>query len=221
MIAATPIDILKAWMAFRIADFAAPYMSSVFDLANFDFRQKTLSGQMEPAPRWKRGKLAVAGEDCGADPASCFGTLDWAAGELYAERYFPAATKAAIEVLVGNMKAAFRQRLEDLDWMSQATKAEALKKLDTYTIKVGYPDKCARLFQRRHPPMTIFRQCPPGRGRRTGISMWSQHAGPVDKTDWSMTPQTNDAYNGSLARHRLPGRHPAGADLRCQRRSRN
>lgn len=196
-IAATPISTLKAWMAFRVADSAAPYMSSAFDQANFDFRQKTLSGQKEPAPRWKRAKLAVAGDDCGANPASCFGTLDWGVGELYSERYFPAATKAAIEALVGNIKAAFRRRLQTLDWMSPATKKEALKKLDTYTIKVGYPDKW-----RDYSGVVIRRDDLLGNVRRAAAADWAFYVGrskgAVDKADWSMTPQTNDAYNGSL-----------------------
>ena len=196
-VAATPLDTLKAWMAFRTADAAAPYLSVPFDSARFDFRQKTLQGQAEEAPRWKRAKVAVGGDDCGANPASCFGTLDWGVGKLYAERYFPAPTKAAITELVGNIKAAFRNRLEHLDWMGAATKKEALKKLDTYTIKVGYPDKW-----RDYSNVVIRREDLVGNVRRAAAADWAfylqRSKGPVDKGDWQMTPQTNDAYNGSL-----------------------
>jgi putative endopeptidase len=195
--AAAPLGTVKAWMAFRVADQAAPYLSSPFTQAYSDFREKTLLGQTAQPPRWKRGKRAVAGDDCLADSTSCFGTLNWAAGQLYAERYFPPATKAQIEGLVGNLKAAFRHRLEHLDWMSPATKQEALKKLDTYTIKVGYPDKW-----RDYSNVVIKRDDLIGNVRRAAAADWAFYVnrskGPVDKADWGMTPQTNDAYNGSL-----------------------
>jgi len=188
---------VKAWMAFRAADQAAPYLSRPFADARFQFREKTLQGQAEQAPRWKRAKAAVAGGDCGADPASCFGTLDWATGKIYAERYFPAPTKAAITDLVGNIKAAFRHRIEKLDWMGPATKQEALKKLDTYAIKVGYPDTW-----REYSNVVMRRDDLLGNVRRAAAAVWAFYVnrskGPVDKGDWLMTPQTNDAYNGSL-----------------------
>jgi putative endopeptidase len=197
VIAATPLDTLKAWMAFRVADQAAPYLSTPFNQAYFAFREKELNGQAQQAPRWKRGKVAVGGDDCGANPGSCFGTLNWAVGRLYAERYFPAETKASIESLVADIKAAFRHRLETLTWMSPATKKEALKKLDTYTIKVGYPDKW-----RDYSNVVIRRDDLLGNVRRSAAADWAfyvaRSTGPVDKADWQMTPQTNDAYNGSL-----------------------
>ncbi|HWC56231.1 MAG TPA: M13 family metallopeptidase, partial [Sphingomicrobium sp.] len=197
VIASTPLDTLKAWMAFRVVDSAAPDLSKPFADANFDFRDKVLQGQAEQAPRWKRAKRAVGGDDCGADPGSCFGTLSWAVGQLYAERYFPASTKVQIEALVGNIKAAFRHRLQALDWMGPATKKEALKKLDTYTIKVGYPDRW-----RDYSNVVIRRDDLLGNVRRAAAADWAFYVnrskGPVDKGDWQMTPQTNDAYNGSL-----------------------
>ena len=197
VVASAPIDTVKAWMAFRVADQAAPYLSAAFSQAHSDFHEKTLLGQSAQPPRWKRGKRAVAGDDCGADPTSCFGTLNWAVGRLYSERYFPAATKAQIEGLVGNLKDAFRHRLENLEWMSPATKREALRKLDTYTIKVGYPDKW-----RDYSHVVIKRDDLVGNVRRSAVADWAFYVdrskGPVDKRDWFMTPQTNDAYNGTL-----------------------
>jgi putative endopeptidase len=194
---ATPLDTLKAWMAFRVADQAAPYLSKPFADARFAFRGKVLLGLAEDRARWKRAMLAVAGGDCGADPASCFGTFNWGVGEIYAERYFPPATKQRIELLVADVKNAFHKRLEQLDWMGPATKAEALKKLDTYTIKVGYPDKW-----RDYSNLVIRRDDLVGNVRRAAAADWQfnvdRSPGPVDKGDWLMTPQTNDAYNGSL-----------------------
>ena len=194
---AAPLDTLKAWMAFRVADQAAPYLSKPFADARFAFRGKVLLGLAEDRARWKRAMLAVAGGDCGADPPSCYGTFNWGVGQLYAERYFPPATKQRIELLVADVKGAFRHRLEQLDWMGPATKAEALKKLDTYTIKVGYPDKW-----RDYSKLVIRRDDLVGNVRRAAAADWQfnvdRSTGPVDKSDWLMTPQTNDAYNGSL-----------------------
>ena len=194
---AAPLDTLKAWMAFRVADQAAPYLSKPFADARFAFRGKVLLGLAEDRARWKRAMLAVAGGDCGADPPSCYGTFNWGVGQLYAERYFPPATKQRIELLVADVKGAFRHRLEQFDWMGPATKAEALKKLDTYTIKVGYPDKW-----RDYSKLVIRRDDLVGNVRRAAAADWQfyvdRSTGPVDKSDWLMTPQTNDAYNGSL-----------------------
>jgi len=197
VIASAPLDTVKAWMAFHVADNAAPYLSRPFSDARFAFREKTLLGQKEQAPRWKRAKLAVGGDDCGANPGSCFGTLNWAVGQLYAERFFPASTKAAIQSLVTDVKAAFRGRLQKLDWMGPATRTEALRKLDTYTIKVGYPDQW-----RDYSNVVVKRDDLVGNVRRAAAADWAffvnRSRGPVDKGDWLMTPQTNDAYNGSL-----------------------
>jgi putative endopeptidase len=194
---ATSLDTLKAWMAFRVVDSAAPYLPKPFADANFDFRGKTLLGQAQQPVRWKRAMLAVAGGDCGAAAGTCFGTFNWGVGQLYAERYFPAETKARIEALVDDVKAAFHNRIQHLDWMGPATRAEALKKLDTYTIKVGYPDK-----RRDYSTLVIRRDDLVGNVRRAAEADWQftvdRSKGPVDKDDWQMTPQTNDAYNGSL-----------------------
>jgi len=195
-IAATPVDTVKAWMAFRVADTAAPYLSQPFLDAYFQFREKKLAGQAGPKPRWKSGLAAVAGMDC-VDASTCLGSMNWAVGQLYSEQYFPPATKAAVDDLIGNLMKAFRSRIEKLDWMSPSTKAEALKKLDTYQIKVGYPDK-----PRDYSAIAIRRDDLLGNVRRLAAANWTFYAdrsrGPVDKSDWIMSPQTNNAYNGSL-----------------------
>ena len=197
--AATPADTIRAWLAFHVADAAAPYLSKPFADAHFDFQDRTMRGQAEQRARWKRAILAVAGGDCGQEPATCFGTLNWAVGDLYAQRYFPPATKAKVTELAANLKIAFRHRLERLDWMGPTTRAEALRKLDTYTIKVGYPDKP----QRDYLAVVIRRDDLLGDVRRAAAADWAfrvrRSVGPVvDRTSWDMTPQTNDAYNGSL-----------------------
>jgi putative endopeptidase len=194
----TSLETLQAWQAFNIADHAAPYLSKAFVDAFFEMRNKTLSGQAEQKVRWKRGVQAVSGGDYGAgDRYDRFGNLGWAVGQLYSAKYFPPAAKAKIEELVANLKIAMHERIKGLDWMGEATKAQALKKLDTYNIKVGYPDK-----PRDYSNVEIRDDDLIGNVRRTGTADWAFYVqrlpGPVDMSDWGMTPQTNDAYNGSL-----------------------
>jgi len=193
----TPVETLKAWLAFTVTDSAAPYLSDAFAEARFGFRGKILLGLKDQPARWRRGVKAVSGGDCGADPASCFGTLNWAVGELYSARYFPPEIKKSITALVGDVIAAYRHRIEGLDWMGEATRAEALRKLDTYVVKVGYPD-----HPRDYSSVAVLDDDLVGNVRRAAAADWAFYRGrsngPVDKTDWSMTPQTVDAYNGAL-----------------------
>jgi putative endopeptidase len=196
--AKTPIPTLQAWAAFHIADNAAPYLSKAFTDAYFEMHDKTLAGQQQQKVRWKRAVYAVGGGDFGVgDRFGTFGTLGFGVGQLYTAKYFPAEAKAKIEALVANLKAAYSKRIEKLDWMSPATKKEALKKLDTYNIKVGYPD-----HPRDYSKLVITDDDLVGDVRRAGAADWAFYTGrlfgPVDRSDWSMTPQTNDAYNGSL-----------------------
>ena len=195
----TPIDTLQAWLAFTLVDNAAFYLSKPFAHAAFEFRDKALFGQPEQEVRWKRALRAVSGGDCGEDPKQCFGTMNWAVGQLYAERYFLPETKAKVEALVANLKAAFHARLERLEWMSPETKAEALKKLDTYIVKVGYPNK-----PRDYSDLVIRDDDLIGDVRRAGEADWAFHVSrlpeTVDRDDWVMTPQTDDAGNGPTLR---------------------
>jgi len=196
--AQAPIETLQAWQAFEIADHAAPYLSKAFTEAYFDMHGKTLAGQQQQQVRWKRGVYAVSGGDfLVGDHFGTFGTLGFGVGQLYTAKYFGPDAKAKIEALVASLKAAYRARLEKLDWMGPKTKAEALEKLDTYTIKVAGPDR-----PRDYSKLRIADDDLVGDVRRAGAADWAFNLGrlfgPVDRGDWSMTPQTNDAYNGSL-----------------------
>lgn len=196
--AQTPMETLQAWQAFEIADNAAPYLSKAFTEAYFDMRGKTLAGQRQQQVRWKRGVYAVSGGDfLVGDRFGTFGTLGFGVGQLYNAKYFGPDAKAKIEALVASLKAAYRARLEKLDWMGPKTKPEALQKLDTYTIKVAGPD-----HPRDYSKLLITDDDLVGDVRRAGAADWAFYSGrlfgPVDRSDWSMTPQTNDAYNGSL-----------------------
>jgi putative endopeptidase len=196
--AKTPVDTLRAWHAVHLLDNAAPYLSKPFADAYFELHGKTLQGQREQKVRWKRAVYSVAGGDFGVgDHYGTFGTFGFGVGQLYAAKYFPPEAKAKIEALVQNLKAAYRVRIEKLDWMGEATKKEALKKLDTYTIKVGYPD-----HPRDYSKLVMRDDDLLGDVRRCAQSDWAfsmdRFDGSVDRADWGMTPQTNDAYNGSL-----------------------
>jgi putative endopeptidase len=193
-----PIETIRAWQAFHIADNAAPYLSKAFTDAYFELHNKTLSGQKEQQVRWKRAITTVSGGDFGVgDRFGTFGTMGFGAGQLYTAKYFPPEAKAKIQDLVTNLKAAYRVRIEKLDWMGPETKKEALKKLDTYTIKVGYPD-----HQRDYSKLVIRGDDLVGNVKRCAQADWDFYTGrfsaSVDRADWGMTPQTNDAYNGSL-----------------------
>ncbi|MEP6938480.1 MAG: M13 family metallopeptidase [Rudaea sp.] len=192
------IDTLKAWQAAHIADNAAAYLSKAFADASFELHNRTLGGQKQQALRWKRGVHAASGGDYGVgDRADTFGNLGWAVGQLYTAKYFPPQSRTKIEELVTNLKAAYHARIDKLDWMSAATKREALRKLETYTIKVGYPD-----HPRDYTNVEVRADDLVGNVLRAAKADWSFFVGrldgPVDRADWSMTPQTNDAYNGSL-----------------------
>jgi putative endopeptidase len=196
--ARTPVETLRAWHAVHIADNAAPFLSKSFADAYFQMHDKVLAGQKEQQVRWKRGVNAVSGGDfLVGNRLGTFGTLGFGVGQLYTAKYFGTEAKAKIEALVVNLKKAYRARLEKLDWMGPQTKAEALKKLDTYTIKVGYPDN-----SRDYSKLVIIDDDVVGNVRRAAAADWEFYSGRldglVDKSDWAMTPQTNDAYSGLL-----------------------
>jgi putative endopeptidase len=203
--ATTPLEVHKAWQAFTITDNAAFYLAKPFSQARFDFRNMTLLGQPEEAIRWKRAVYAVSGGDClsNSDRLDCFGNLGFGVGQLYAAQFFPPVSKAKVEALVADVKAAFRSRIERADWMSPTTKVEALQKLDSYQIKIGYPDRA-----RDYSGVEIRADDLVGNVRHAAEWDWRFHVdrlnGPVDRSDWLITPQTNDAYNGSLRDVVLP-----------------
>lgn len=196
--AKAPIETIRAWQTFHLADNAAPYLSKAFTGAYFELHAKTLSGQKEQQVRWKRAITAVSGGDFGVgDRFATFGTMGFGVGQLYTAKYFPPEAKEKIQSLVANLKDAYRARIEKLDWMGAETKKEALKKLDTYTIKVGYPD-----HPRDYSTLVVRADDLIGNVKRCAALDWDFYTGrffdPVDRSDWGMTPQTNDAYNGSL-----------------------
>jgi putative endopeptidase len=195
--AATPVETLKAWCAFNVADRAAPYLPSPFGTARFEFRGKALEGRVKMPPRWRRGVLAVSGGDCIQDASMCFGTLGFLVGQMYVEHYFQGQTKAKVEALVSELKSAYRQRIERLPWMSATTKQEALRKLAGYNVKVGFPE-----HPRDYSSVDVRSDDLVGDVRRAAAGDWKRlvgrSTGPVDWSDWLIPPQVSDAYNGYL-----------------------
>jgi putative endopeptidase len=179
--AKTPIETLKAWEAFSLADQAAPYLSKPFDEAHFEFHNKTLGGQQAQQPRWKRGVGLVDSQ------------IGEALGKLYVAAYFPAESKAKMLTLVGDIRTAMRARIEKLDWMSPTTKAKAFEKLDNLRVKIGYPDKW-----RDYSGLAIKDGDLYGDVERASAFDWNfrvgRLGGPVDKAEWGMTPPTINAY---------------------------
>ncbi len=177
----TPVETLQAWQAFHVADEAAPYLPARFVLAHFAFHGTALAGQVAEQPRWKR---AVALID---------GALGEALGRDYVARHFPPDARAKAEDLVAQLKRAMRGRIENLAWMSPETKVRAVEKLDLLGVKIGYPDKW-----RDYSALMIDASDLAGNVRRAAAFRWAWLVGkldkPVDPLEWSMTPQTVNAY---------------------------
>ncbi|HDS0924719.1 TPA: M13 family metallopeptidase [Stenotrophomonas maltophilia] len=181
MLTEVPASTWQAYLRFHTVDDAAPYLSSAFEKANFDFYGTTLRGQKEMQPRWKRVLESVNT------------SIGEGLGQLYVDAVFPAESKEQMQHLVENLSVALKARLEKLEWMGEDTRRKALEKWASFTPKIGYPDKwrdwsgfetnadsylgnmqAARAFNYRY--------------------MLNKIGKPVDKTEWGMTPQTVNAY---------------------------
>ena len=196
--ATTPIAVLQAWEAYKVLSRAAPYLSKPFSDAHFEMYEKTILGQEKQRARWKRGVFAVSGDlDGNSDP---LGNLGWAVGQLYGEQYFTSPLRSQVETLVNNIVNAFRARLKKNDWMTAATKAEALEKLDSFIIQVGYPSKP----QRDYSSLLVSDGDLVGDVQRVASLDWNffvnRLPNPVDRNEWFFTPQANNAVNAFYLR---------------------
>jgi predicted metalloendopeptidase len=185
LMAATPLETVKTYLAIRVLDPAAQYLGRDFRDARFAFRGRVLSGQEQNRQRWELGVGAVEG------------ALGEAVGALYVQRHFSAQSKARMEVLVANLMAAYREAIDELEWMSPATKAEAQAKLAGFTVKIGYPDEWRDYSGLEIRPGDLM-----GNVRRSAAFEYQDMIGrlgkPVDRTEWGMTPQTVNAYYNSV-----------------------
>ncbi|MFC0104054.1 M13 family metallopeptidase [Sphingopyxis terrae] len=180
----TPLDTLKLWQEFHVADNAANYLSDDWVDSRFEF-SKALSGVTEMRPRWKRGLRLVDG------------SLGELVGEEYAKQYFPPSAKAKMETLVANLKLAMGDRIRGNSWMAPATKEAALAKLGKMDVMVGYPDKWRDYSGLKIDPADLY-----GNVKRSAAFEYAYQLAdldkPVDRKKWSMNPQEVNAYNGGL-----------------------
>ena len=182
LVAATPIETLRYYLAGQYLTNAASYLSDDFYAASFDFFGRQMAGKQEQKPRWKRAMTvpnAVLGE---------------AVGEMYVAKYFPKEDKERMLALVGNLQTALGEHIAALDWMSDATKAKAQEKLASFRVKIGYPDKWKDYTSLTiDPAMDYWHNI-------KAASLWSskdnlsKYGKPVDKEEWLMSPQTVNAY---------------------------
>ncbi len=182
----TSLETWKAYLKLRVISHFAPDLSKVYVDEHFAFYGTTLSGTPENTPRWKRGVETVDG------------SLGEGLGKVYVDKYFPPENKAKMLVLVDNLIKSYQSSINQLDWMSPATKIEAQKKLSTLMVKIGYPDKW-----RDYSALEIKNDDLIGNEIRSSLFA-SQYeinklGKPVDRAEWGMTPQTVNAYyNPSL-----------------------
>ena len=180
--AKTPLSTLKEWQAFHTADDAAPYLDKAMVDSRFDYT-KTISGVQEQRPRWKR---AVALVD---------GSLGELVGQDYVQKYFPAASKAKMVELVGNLKTAMASRIEGNSWMSAPTKKAAIDKLSRMDVMVGYPDKFRDYGALEVKADDLYGNVK--RAQRFNADYAMEDLGkPVNHKKWGMNPQEVNAYNG-------------------------
>ncbi len=183
--AEVPLADWKLYFKLHCLDAAAPVLPRAFREARFAFRGTALTGATAELPRWQQGIAALNGG------------LGEAVGRLYVARHFPADHKARMQTLVANLLAAYRESIDQVTWMTPATRAQAQDKLAKYATKIGYPDHWldyGRLGVRDRDAL--------GNLQRAARFEWERQAAkagrPVDRSEWHMTPQTVNAYYSPL-----------------------
>ena len=182
LVASQPLQAWQDWMIFHAIDANASVLPRAFNDAQFDFYGKQFTGAQVQRPRDKR---AIAATNA---------ALSDAIGRVYAQRYFPASSKADIQAMVAGILKAFDTRVAGLDWMAPATKKEARAKIETMRVGIGYPD-----HWRDYRALAVRRDDPVGNMERAEQVRTQQQFAkigqPVDRGEWWMTPQTVNAVN--------------------------
>ena len=180
IIADTELDTWKTYLRWTVLNNTASRLTTALDKQNFAFYGTTLQGTEEQQERWRRAVSTVNG------------TLGEVVGKVYVKRHFPPEAKERMLELVGNLINAYEKSINELDWMSDTTKAEALDKLSKFTPKIGYPDVW------REYDVDIAADDYYGNIERAAEAEYQRQlgrqGGPVDRTEWGMTPQTVNAY---------------------------
>jgi len=182
LVQSTPLETWKDWLSFHVIEAYAGVLPKAFSNERFAFFGKELSGTPQQRPRWQRGVFLV--DDFLGD----------AIGKVYAERFFPASSKTQAQEMVANLIAAFHKRIEALTWMNPSTKAEAEAKLSTLYVGIGYPETWRDYSNYEVKSDDLFGNI--WRGRVAEYQRQVTRLGkPVDRKEWSMTPQTVNAVN--------------------------
>lgn len=180
--AKTDLKVLQDYVVAHLIQGATSALSDEYYTASFDFFSRQMSGVTEQKPRWKRA-MGV--------PNSILGE---AVGQMYVEKYFPESYKQRVLTLVENVRAAFSEHIDSLDWMGEQTKAYAQDKLAAFTVKIGYPDQWKDYSTLVVDPELSYYE------NLRAANAWyiqdnlSKLGKPTDKTEWGMTPQTVNAY---------------------------
>jgi putative endopeptidase len=181
LVSSSPIEDLKAYLCWSILHAAAPWLHSAVEKENFDLFGRKLTGQKEPEPRWKRSVRLVDG------------SIGEAIGKLFVEKHFPEEARRRANLLVDDLRRVFTKRLENLPWMSEKTRLQALEKFKIFGVKIGHPQKF-----RDYSSIRIGRDDVVGNMLRAGAFEFARQAkrvgGPVDRAEWRMSPPTVNAY---------------------------
>ncbi len=184
MLAEVPLRTWKSYLAFRVLDSRAQHLDATTAAIRFDYRNRILNGQKEQPPRWKSG-ISVVNDLVGE-----------AVGKLYVARHFPPEAKAKMEELVANVIATLDTSLDDLEWMSPETRIKAKDKLSKFSPKIGYPDEWTDYSSLEIEAGDHY-------GNMLRATNWNYDreleklGTAVDDKEWSMTPQTVNAYYSS------------------------
>lgn len=181
IIVETPLADWRTYLKWQLLNRTASRLTSELDAANFAFYGKTLLGKEQQLPDWKRGVSVVNA------------SLGEIVGKVYVEEHFPPAAKARMEELVNNLLAAYESSIKELDWMTDATRVEALDKLSKFTTKIGYPDEWRDYGGLEIRADDLY-------GNLVRVAQFNyqrdldRQSGPVDRNEWQLTPQTVNAY---------------------------
>ena len=177
----TPVEVLKDYLTVSLMNVHAALLPARIDEAQFKFYGKTLRDQVEQRPRWKRAVSSVNG------------TLGEVVGKVYVEEHFPPESKAQMDALIENLRSAFKDGIDGLDWMDDATKKQAQYKLRKFNPKIGYPDRWES-----YEGLQVAKNNLIGTVQSARAWEWEDSIGqlgqPIDRDEWGMTPQTVNAY---------------------------
>lgn len=181
LLAKTPVPVLQDYLRIQLVSGYAEYLGKAWDDEDFSFTDKVLSGQQEQRPRWKR---VLDAQDH---------AMGMVLGKIFVQEYFPEPTKRRYVNLVEAIRTAYGERIDRLDWMSDATKARAREKLGKVKAKVGYPDHW-KDYSALIVSTNSYCENMMNAARWQFNDMIVKFGKPVDRTEWDMTPQTYNAY---------------------------